>query len=169
MSLDTEIRVNSLGFAKPESETRVVVAMSGGVDSSVVAAKLKREGYDVIGVTLQLYDHGAALAKKGACCAGVDIHDARRVAEEIGDAAIEHRLAACANLEGPVSSTYRWKSVVEQAFEFVLWLKAPKANWDRIEALVLTHHPYEVPAMVALPCIQANAPYEAWVHENTDT
>ncbi|HBJ42739.1 MAG TPA: divalent-cation tolerance protein CutA, partial [Hyphomonas sp.] len=51
----------------------------------------------------------------------------RRVAEEIGDAAIEHRLAACANLEGPVSSTYRWKSVVEQAFEFVLWLKAPKA------------------------------------------
>ncbi|MEC7760503.1 MAG: tRNA 2-thiouridine(34) synthase MnmA [Pseudomonadota bacterium] len=84
MSLDTDIRINSLGFAKPESETRVVVAMSGGVDSSVVAAKLKREGYDVIGVTLQLYDHGAALAKKGACCAGVDIHDARRVAEEMG-------------------------------------------------------------------------------------
>ncbi len=76
--------VNSLGFAKPESETRVVVAMSGGVDSSVVAAMLKREGYDVVGVTLQLYDHGAALAKKGACCAGRDIHDARRVAEEMG-------------------------------------------------------------------------------------
>ena len=76
--------INSLGFAKPESETRVVVAMSGGVDSSVVAAKLAREGYDVVGVTLQLYDHGAALAKKGACCAGQDIHDARRVAEEIG-------------------------------------------------------------------------------------
>ena len=84
MSLDTDIRINSLGFAKPESETRVVVAMSGGVDSSVVAAKLKREGYDVVGVTLQLYDHGAALAKKGACCAGIDIHDARRVAEEMG-------------------------------------------------------------------------------------
>lgn len=76
--------INSLGFAKPESETRVVVAMSGGVDSSVVAAKLAREGYDVVGVTLQLYDHGAALAKKGACCAGQDIHDARRVAEEMG-------------------------------------------------------------------------------------
>lgn len=76
--------VNSLGFAKPASETRVVVAMSGGVDSSVVAAKLKSEGYDVIGVTLQLYDHGAALAKKGACCAGQDIHDARRVAERMG-------------------------------------------------------------------------------------
>jgi len=76
--------LNSLGFAKPPSEARVVVAMSGGVDSSVVAAMLAREGYDVVGVTLQLYDHGAALAKKGACCAGRDIHDARRVAEEMG-------------------------------------------------------------------------------------
>ncbi|MEO9515524.1 MAG: tRNA 2-thiouridine(34) synthase MnmA [Paracoccaceae bacterium] len=75
--------LNSLGFAKPPHETRVVVAMSGGVDSSVVAAKLASEGYDVVGVTLQLYDHGAALAKKGACCAGIDIHDARRVAEEM--------------------------------------------------------------------------------------
>ena len=76
--------LNSLGFAKPPSETRVVVAMSGGVDSSVVAAQLADQGYDVVGVTLQLYDHGAALAKKGACCAGIDIHDARRVAEEKG-------------------------------------------------------------------------------------
>ncbi|MEL6583131.1 MAG: tRNA 2-thiouridine(34) synthase MnmA [Pseudomonadota bacterium] len=72
---------NSLGFDKDPADTRVLVAMSGGVDSSVVAAKLKSEGYDVIGITLQLYDHGAALAKKGACCAGRDIHDARRVAE----------------------------------------------------------------------------------------
>lgn len=76
--------LNSLGIAKPPAETRVVVAMSGGVDSSVVAAMLKEEGYDVVGVTLQLYDHGAALAKKGACCAGQDIHDARRVAEAMG-------------------------------------------------------------------------------------
>ena len=76
--------LNSLGLPKPPSETRVVVAMSGGVDSSVVAAMLKEEGYDVIGVTLQLYDHGAALAKKGACCAGRDIHDACRVAEAMG-------------------------------------------------------------------------------------
>lgn len=81
MTLDHPI--NSLGFAKPPSETRVVVAMSGGVDSSVVAAQLAEEGYDVVGVTLQLYDHGAALAKKGACCAGRDIHDARRVAEDM--------------------------------------------------------------------------------------
>lgn len=76
--------LNSLGFAKPPAQTRVVVAMSGGVDSSVVAASLAQQGYDVIGVTLQLYDHGAALAKKGACCAGQDIHDARRVAERLG-------------------------------------------------------------------------------------
>jgi len=84
MALDESKSLNSLGFPKSPSETRVVVAMSGGVDSSVVAAELAREGYDVVGVTLQLYDHGAALAKKGACCAGIDIHDARRVAEEMG-------------------------------------------------------------------------------------
>mgnify|MGYP000191629505 CR=1 FL=1 len=84
MPLDENKPLNSLGFAKPPSETRVVVAMSGGVDSSVVAAQLAAEGYDVVGVTLQLYDHGAALARKGACCAGRDIHDARRVAEEAG-------------------------------------------------------------------------------------
>ncbi len=82
MPLDAPL--NSLGFAKAPADTRVVVAMSGGVDSSVVAAQLAEEGYDVVGVTLQLYDHGAALAKKGACCAGLDIHDARRVAEEMG-------------------------------------------------------------------------------------
>jgi tRNA-specific 2-thiouridylase len=76
--------MNSLGFDKPERQTRVVVAMSGGVDSSVVAALLNDEGYHVIGITLQLYDHGAALGKKGACCAGQDIQDARRVAERIG-------------------------------------------------------------------------------------
>ncbi|MFZ5708228.1 MAG: tRNA 2-thiouridine(34) synthase MnmA [Pseudomonadota bacterium] len=83
MALDAH-PTNSLGFPKAPADTRVVVAMSGGVDSSVVAAMLAEEGYDVVGVTLQLYDHGAALAKKGACCAGKDIHDARRVAETMG-------------------------------------------------------------------------------------
>ncbi|MFZ3004582.1 MAG: tRNA 2-thiouridine(34) synthase MnmA [Phenylobacterium sp.] len=63
---------------------RVVAAMSGGVDSTVTAALLARAGYDVIGVTLQLYDHGAAIQKKGACCAGQDIHDARSAADAIG-------------------------------------------------------------------------------------
>ncbi|WP_197272437.1 tRNA 2-thiouridine(34) synthase MnmA [Brevundimonas sp. AAP58] len=64
--------------------SRIVAAMSGGVDSTVVAALLHKAGYDVVGVTLQLYDHGAALKKKGACCAGQDIHDARLAAETIG-------------------------------------------------------------------------------------
>ncbi|MHA1600496.1 MAG: tRNA 2-thiouridine(34) synthase MnmA [Alphaproteobacteria bacterium] len=76
--------MNSLGFDKTPAETRVVVAMSGGVDSSVVAALLAGEGYDVVGVTLQLYDHGAAVGGKGACCAGQDIHDARRIADRLG-------------------------------------------------------------------------------------
>ncbi|MDB5442736.1 MAG: trmU, partial [Phenylobacterium sp.] len=64
--------------------TRLVAAMSGGVDSTVTAALLAKAGYDVVGVTLQLYDHGAAIQKKGACCAGQDIHDARLAAESLG-------------------------------------------------------------------------------------
>jgi tRNA-specific 2-thiouridylase len=79
----SESGLNSLMLPRAPADTRVVVAMSGGVDSSVVAAMLKRDGYDVIGITLQLYDHGAAVSRKGACCAGQDIRDARRVAAQI--------------------------------------------------------------------------------------
>jgi tRNA-specific 2-thiouridylase len=79
-----ENAMNSLGLAKPARDCRIVVAMSGGVDSSATAALLVEEGFDVVGITLQLYDHGAAAARKGACCAGQDIHDAARVAETLG-------------------------------------------------------------------------------------
>lgn len=84
---DMKDALNSLGFTKSPAETRVVVAMSGGVDSSVCAALLHEEGYDVVGVTLQLYDHGEAVntqVKSKTCCAGQDIQDARRVAEKLG-------------------------------------------------------------------------------------
>lgn len=107
--------LNSLDLAKPAGATRVVVAMSGGVDSSVVAALLHREGYEVVGITLQLYDHGEATHRKGACCAGQDIDDARRVAEHLGiphyvldyesrfkDAVIEAFAASYAAGETPV-------------------------------------------------------------------
>src|SRR5690349_21291717 len=66
------------------ARTRVLAAMSGGVDSTVTAAPLARASYDVVGVTLQVYGHGAAIQMKGACCAGQDIHDARTAAESLG-------------------------------------------------------------------------------------
>ncbi len=76
--------MNVLGIDRPAAGVRVVVAMSGGVDSSVAAALLVEQGFEVIGVTLQLYDHGAAVGRKGACCAGQDVYDARSVADRLG-------------------------------------------------------------------------------------
>jgi tRNA-specific 2-thiouridylase len=81
--MDQAVEAARLAVGLPVG-SRIVAAMSGGVDSTVVAALLHKAGYDVVGVTLQLYDHGAALKKKGACCAGQDIHDARLAAEMLG-------------------------------------------------------------------------------------
>jgi len=76
--------MDNLGLENLTPGARVVVAMSGGVDSSTTAALMVEAGFDVVGVTLQLYDHGQAVGRKGACCAGQDIYDARRVAETLG-------------------------------------------------------------------------------------
>ena len=75
--------MNTLGINKPKKETKVVVAMSGGVDSSVVAALMKQEGYDVTGITLKLYDDTKQSKEGRQCCAGQDIMDAKRVSEKI--------------------------------------------------------------------------------------
>ena len=89
------------------------------------------------------------------------------VAQKIADTAVEQRLAACANIEGPVSSTYLWKGVVEQPFEHVLRLKSVGGCWPALEKLVHALHPYDVPAMVALPCSRMAEDFAAWVDENT--
>ncbi len=85
MSLATSdiLKENILGFEKDKSKTKVVVAMSGGVDSSVVAALLKKQGYDVCGITLQLFDYGKIGKTKGTCCAGKDIYDAKKVCDDL--------------------------------------------------------------------------------------
>ena len=114
---------------------RVVAAMSGGVDSTVTAALLSKAGYDVVGVTLQLYDHGAAVQRKGACCAGQDIHDARAAAQALGvphyvldyesrfrDAVMEDFADAYLRGETPVpcircNQTVKFRDLVEVARE----------------------------------------------------
>ena len=98
---------NSLDIEGRPQDTRVVVAMSGGVDSSVTAALLKADGYDVVGVTLQLYDHGAATHRKGACCAGQDVHDARAVAAADRHSALRARLRGA--LQGSGDRPFRRK------------------------------------------------------------
>lgn len=90
------------------------------------------------------------------------------IAQKIADAAVEKRLAACGNIEGPVSSTYLWKGVVEQAFEHILWLKSVESCRAHLETLVKSLHPYDVPAMVAWPCTHALGEYAAWLEENTE-
>lgn len=93
----------------------------------------------------------------------------QRIANSIAEAAIEQRLAACANVDGPVMATYRWKGVIEQAWEFVLSLKAPEANFSKIETLVKDLHPYDVPTITGMPCTHSSREFSDWVSENTET
>ena len=83
------IKLNSIGLEKDPKDTTVVVAMSGGVDSSTVAGIMKKDGYKVIGITLKLYDDTKEVSKSKQCCAGQDIMDAKRVADKLG---IEHKI-----------------------------------------------------------------------------
>ena len=85
----TSKKVNSLGFPKPSKDTKVVVAMSGGVDSSTVAGLMKKEGYNVIGITLKLYDDAKSSKKSRQCCAGQDILDAKRLSQQLN---IDHKI-----------------------------------------------------------------------------
>ena len=82
-------KLNSLGFLKPSRDTKVVVAMSGGVDSSTVAGLMKKDGYKVIGITLKLYDDAKTSKSDRQCCAGQDILDAKRVSQQLN---IDHKI-----------------------------------------------------------------------------
>ena len=93
--------LNSIGIDKKPSDTKVVVAMSGGVDSSTVAGMMKKEGYNVIGITLKLYDDGKEVAASKQCCSGQDIMDAKRVAHKLD---IEHKILYYQNKLNKVSS-----------------------------------------------------------------
>ena len=85
----TSKKLNSLGFLKSPQDTKIVVAMSGGVDSSTVAGLMKKDGYDVIGITLKLYDDAKPSKESRQCCAGQDILDAKRVAQKLN---IDHKI-----------------------------------------------------------------------------
>ena len=82
-------KTNSLGISKQPKDTKVVVAMSGGVDSSTVAGLMKKEGYNVVGITLKLYDDAKSSRKSRQCCAGQEILDAKRVSEQLN---IDHKI-----------------------------------------------------------------------------
>ena len=82
-------KTNSLGFSKLPKDTKIVVAMSGGVDSSTVAGLIKKEGYNVVGITLKLYDDAKSSTKSRQCCAGQDILDAKRVSQKLN---IDHKI-----------------------------------------------------------------------------
>ncbi|MEM7661431.1 MAG: divalent-cation tolerance protein CutA [Pseudomonadota bacterium] len=88
-------------------------------------------------------------------------------ATEIAEVAIAGRIAACANIQGPIRSIYSWQGKVEHEEEWLLWLKVKEIDWDRAEALVLSKHPFDTPAILGIPCNQVNQRYIDWVVEET--
>ncbi len=91
----------------------------------------------------------------------------RQEAEYIGAAAVKAKLAACANIEGPITSIYEWEGKLERGEEFLLWLKTRTALWTEAETLIAELHSFDTPAILTIPCQHANARYEAWLHTNT--
>lgn len=88
-------------------------------------------------------------------------------AETLGAKAVKARLAACANIDGPVTSVYEWDGAIEHDEEYVLWLKSRAALWSEIHALIADQHSFDTPAILVLPCQDADERYEAWLHSNT--
>lgn len=90
----------------------------------------------------------------------------REDAERIAGMLVSRRLAACVQVVGPISSTYRWKGTVESASEWQCQIKTSADRYDDVEAAIRTHHPYDVPEIIALPIVQGNAAYLEWLHES---
>lgn len=84
-------------------------------------------------------------------------------AEEIAQACVTQKLAACANISGPVMSIYEWEGQLESGEEWLVWLKTDRAHWTKIEAFIAARHPHDVPAILGLPCFAANTAYEDWL------
>ncbi|MEM7005851.1 MAG: divalent-cation tolerance protein CutA [Pseudomonadota bacterium] len=90
-----------------------------------------------------------------------------QTATDIAEAAVSARLAACANIEGPILAIYSWQGTVERDQEWVLWLKVKETDWDRTEALVLSKHPFDTTAIIGIPCSRLNENYAKWLTEET--
>ena len=91
------------------------------------------------------------------------------LANRLATNAVTNRLAACANIEGPIQSVYHWDGKIETGEEYVLWLKTDKGLWPEVERFIIEHHPDETPAILCLPCNDAHDRYEAWLHSNVRT
>ena len=90
----------------------------------------------------------------------------QELAHKLADVAVRGELVACANIEGPVQSIYRWGGEIQRGEEFVLWLKTNHRNWEAVSELMTALHPDDTPAIIATPCLSANPRYEAWLEEN---